>query len=691
MRRSATQLSRAVVALLAFALVGCGSLTTPATSPASGGADATSAGQAAQSSDPSSQGGGSDPNGFPMPDLPGPEQSTILGAAQAELDLRHRLREEVGAAELFGPAAPAALAAIDAAEQSFGEAALADFVAKSGLNPSAAAVDQRLAAVAPMPPRAPGIADTWSGSLFGATSFMVSTWLGFVPEALQQSAGNPKFEQGTQDRQETHDSDLGAQTEHLVLTEKITYGAGQGRVVFDVVITSASTISDKGTNAEAARRASTSTGHFEVDACPDAQGIGAGRYTLSSKEEISRPRGPSNGGTSSTEATFRLIDGDDAHLIRTEVEAALTAGAHGTHISGDGSVGDPFDWGVGATYPITIPAHGSATYGQVRNPTWHDATPENFKALSWLLVMADHYLAEAGKAAETFWRSGKCIELKTSEGSRAAQPNEQISLAVDANHAFDKQPVKAPVKATFNGQTSLSPTDTGQAPPASFTFIAGPKQGDKGTIDLTQTGVRGIGKKTVEFTVAGSLHFGGTIHYEEVQQFGDRTIRFSGTAEVVLLVDDISGKLTTEPDGGSTYSYDYDSTAGNSNAGSDCKVGSCISPACKSHLTGTLVDPAQFTQPPQGVLIAHGVLGDDILQLQIAFILSCGGKNVGPPPLACTGDTDGLKAKFDGVANYRIDCSSEYDRTSQGFRNTGHGHVSGMLSPLDGPFPTRGP
>ncbi len=50
-----------------------------------------------------------------------------------------------------------------------------------------------------------------------------------------------------------------------------------------------------------------------------------------------------------------------------------------------------------------------------------------------------------------------------------------------------------------------------QAPPASFTFIAGPKQGDKGTIDLTQTGVRGIGKKTVEFTVAGSsVAFAGT-------------------------------------------------------------------------------------------------------------------------------------------------------------------------------------
>ena len=190
------------------------------------------------------------------------------------------------------------------------------------------------------------------------------------------------------------------------------------------------------------------------------------------------------------------------------------------------------------------------------------------------------------------------------------------------------------------------------------------------------------------------LHFGGTIHFEEVQRYGDRTNRLSGTAEVVLLVDDDSWELTTELDGGSTYSYDWDATAGNVGAGSDCDVGKCILPACKSHGTGPLVGAADFKQPPQGFLRAVGALGDDTLELQIAFALSCGGKTLGPYRLTCR-DVQWLIAGFDDVANYRIDCPFEYDNTNYGpkkpFLSKGHGRIEGVLSPLDGPFPTRAP
>jgi hypothetical protein len=47
-----------------------------------------------------------------------------------------------------------------------------------------------------------------------------------------------------------------------------------------------------------------------------------------------------------------------------------------------------------------------------------------------------------------------------------------------------------------------------------------------------------------------------------------------------------------------------------------------------------------------------------------------------------------LTAEFDGTANFIIDCSYEYDRSAGGNIDVGNGHVSGTLSPLDGPFPT---
>ena len=111
------------------------------------------------------------------------------------------------------------------------------------------------------------------------------------------------------------------------------------------------------------------------------------------------------------------------------------------------------------------------------------------------------------------------------------------------------------------------------------------------------------------------MYLGGTIRFEEVQRVGERTNRLSGTAEVVLLVDPDSWELTAELDPGSTYSYDWDATAGNASGGSDCKVGSCILPACKSHGTGPLVHPAESKSLPGGILTALGAFGDDTLEL----------------------------------------------------------------------------
>ena len=65
--------------------------------------------------------------------------------------------------------------------------------------------------------------------------------------------------------------------------------------------------------------------------------------------------------------------------------------------------------------------------------------------------------------------------------------------------------------------------------PPTFTFIAGPSEGDKGTIDLSQVSNRGIGKRTVEYTVE-SPHVGGTIHNDVVNRFlrATTTVRHHG-------------------------------------------------------------------------------------------------------------------------------------------------------------------
>jgi hypothetical protein len=436
----------------------------------------------------------------PAPSLPASEQTTFLAAATAELDLRQQMQDDILAADVIGTDGTAVLADIQNVETTFGQGALANLVQQTGIDLTA--TDRSVEPLAMVLNRP---VDAWSGSLLGYTSFMTSTWLGMAPQAIRTFAGNDTYRsESLPPRNETHDGTVGNLKEHLVLSEQVSISAGQGRLAFDVTLSSSSDMTDAASGAAVAHRTTMDTGHFDVNACPDVQGIAEGKYTLVDREDVSNAGGVSNGGTASTEATFRLVDGSDAHLVQTQVEANINAAAHGARPSTDGSAGAPFDWNAGASYPMTIPAAGSVGYGTVTNLTSSDGTTAHLQSLGSLVAMAANYLAEAARQAEKFWRSGGCIVLKTNEESRTVSPNEQVSLTVDSTHKWDKQPVTAPIVAAFSGTKSLDPAGTPQPPTATLTVIAGPNQGDKGTVDLTQTGVRGIGTKTVEFTVAGT-------------------------------------------------------------------------------------------------------------------------------------------------------------------------------------------
>jgi hypothetical protein len=116
-------------------------------------------------------------------------------------------------------------------------------------------------------------------------------------------------------------------------------------------------------------------------------------------------------------------------------------------------------------------------------------------------AMAQLFLAEVGKRAQDFWRSGECIELEPSDDTRKVQPSEKIELTVKSLGKFDKKEIAKPITAKFTGAKSLDPNGTPVDEPAKFTFTAGPNKDDKGTIDLEQISKRGIGKRQIVFTV----------------------------------------------------------------------------------------------------------------------------------------------------------------------------------------------
>ena len=442
------------------------------------------------------------PSGVVAPSLTPNDQATAVDAAQAEVDDVHQLDKEAGIAALIGPGGPTVLANLDAAKVQHGEKTLPEIAAK--LRVPLSAMRPGLADVG-MPPVSDSRASTdWTGSLLGEVSTTATMVMAFLPAAIDNLAGSDQS--GTEtpiDRTETYTPQPHDGTkESVTITTKVTVSVGGGKVSMDLDITSVDTLTDQASGKQVAQLQGTAHGHIDVNACPDGNGVAPGSYQLTLHEELNRAGQPGAGSNKDVKAPFRLIDGDDAHLVRIEDELQVDKHANGPGTSGGDPAG-PFDWSVSATIPESIAPSGAVT---LNGGTWKsdgNATQPQIDGTVNGRRSAESYLQQIAKETEKFWRSGKCIDLKPSEESRKVDPNQAVHVTVDAVGHFDGQPIDGPIKAAFSGTSSLKP-DAAKPPAAPFDFTAGSKTGDVGTIDLSQTSKRGIGKKQVVFTVGGS-------------------------------------------------------------------------------------------------------------------------------------------------------------------------------------------
>ncbi|MCI0345679.1 MAG: hypothetical protein L0221_09595, partial [Chloroflexi bacterium] len=196
----------------------------------------------------------------------------------------------------------------------------------------------------------------------------------------------------------------------------------------------------------------------------------------------------------------------------------MTKVAHGPGTPG-GDPGEPFDWGASVAVPAVIDAGGNLSLDGAGATSVGTATDAQYQEVINGYLSAYPILVEIGKAAERFWRDGNCIELTTGESSRSVEPQEEIRIEVDAEGAFDHAAVKAPIVATFSGKEKLEPAGAPVDPPAAFDFTAGSEPGDKGTIELKQTSRRGIGLKTITYTVGSEdllLKVSGTLNESSI-------------------------------------------------------------------------------------------------------------------------------------------------------------------------------
>lgn len=463
-----------VVALVGAALIAAACSSTPAVTPAG----------SPLGSPPVTSSTGSETPAFPT--VPPVDPDSIAKAATAEVDLIHAMRAELGVAAAVGADGDAALVAVDAAEQTFGEAFLPAAAADNGLDLGATSSVQLAAFTAS------NLYD-WAGGQLGRGSTTISATLALGTEFLDRA--DKGIDIPGYMKEETYGSTTGDTTESVKISSTLWVKAGNGQLAVDVDQTSSATL--KQNDNLVGLLNGDGKGHVDIGGCPDASGNIQGKIDVTISELWS-----SGGKTGTTDrkvtGTFTISANNAATL--SGISAHITTAGSGTNgAGGSWTAGSTIGWGTGE--PATVTSNG--------------ATQEQVNQTTGAASIVFFILANAASKAEEYWRSGKCVELKSNRESGEVNPEEEISLQIDAVSKVDGKQVKGPIAATFSGKESLDPLGQPQQAPATYQFKAGKDEGDVGTIQLQQTSVRGIGKLTLEFKVGGGLTVtaSGTVNY----------------------------------------------------------------------------------------------------------------------------------------------------------------------------------
>ena len=538
----------AAVLLVSVGLAGCAG--TPA---GSAGSDSSSTPRVVEeSSSPApSAGGVAAPPGVTLVRLA--DTADPAAAADRELALISEVRDDGGMVALLharGADGDGVLATLDAIAAEFSQRTLRDATAflETGAFPGATGIDPLAGHVAtiddrPYAPRP--AAEAIDISLFADTGFTASALTGLFTSLVDRAADTNS---GTLPRQDSLVQESGGLRQEVDLRTTMTVQTGGGRVSADITMSATDRIFRSSDGSFVALYTSTSSGHFDVSACPDGDGFADGTYTFETKHElndVSATSAARSGAGRSVDAPFRLVNGDDAHLQRIEATLDLSADARGPGSpSGPGST-RAFDWHAGQRVGIVMDAGGGLTTATGDGATVTGTGGERAGGAMFLSsAMAQLFLGQVGAEAERFWRSGKCVDLVPSDDSRDVDPREEIDLTVDAKEAFGGGTIERPIVAIFTGTASLEPTGEPVDAPARFHFEAGSEPGERGTVDLEQTSQRGIGRRQVVYTVreerlqagivatarsdAGSSSYATEIRLEPIDLVPDGTGGFAG-------------------------------------------------------------------------------------------------------------------------------------------------------------------
>jgi hypothetical protein len=302
-------------------------------------------------------------------------------------------------------------------------------------------------------------------------------------------------------------------------TQQVTIGGNAGTITSTATVTAAfdgSKLSmdleikihgeiHDASGATTVRIESVGKGHIDGDACPDASGIARAHIAFSASETYygSGITGSGYGLRQDFSADVRIHADDQANLAGIEV----TAKAHETSQGGVPVAGGASDLGAhdfDAGFTRTLGYDASGGFGTATT-TNESASSADATSLYLGMALFTEFPAKlAAKAAETAWRSGMCIRVSPSPNGADVSKDSQTQIKVIVRQRYEDVELDKPVVATLDsGPKAIDPAGQAQPAPATFTYTAGPKDGDLGTVTFKSTSNRGIGQTSASFKVGG--------------------------------------------------------------------------------------------------------------------------------------------------------------------------------------------
>lgn len=244
-----------------------------------------------------------------------------------------------------------------------------------------------------------------------------------------------------------------------------------------------------------------SSGHLEMNICPDPNGQIVMTFTVQMQMTSTSGKPSLNRQIEFTGTINAQVD-DNAEVASTEEDSKMSmANQSNSGKPGEQTNNQFLEFGIQSetTYAGSIsPAKINGKITPLR--AGGNLTPDNQSSVKSLFDLEHGFLTVALAAARDKWQNGFCVEILSDgvQDTNPVDPDSTTKFTGRVRQIFEDKELKAGLQGTLSGEKQLDP-QTKKVAPVEFTYQAGSQRGKKGTITLETRSMRGAAQKTITF------------------------------------------------------------------------------------------------------------------------------------------------------------------------------------------------